>query len=104
MSTLSIFVDESGNFDPYETHAPFYLLTLVFHDQEKAITNQIRHLEEGLIESGLDTKHCFHSGPIIRREEDYQNLSIVERRRLLNRILTFAKHIKNTEKGKKEAD
>ncbi len=41
---------------------------------------------------GFDVKHCFHAGPIIRREEDYQNLSITERRRLLNRILTFAKN------------
>ena len=34
MRELSIFVDESGDFGPYETHAPFYLFTLVFHDQK----------------------------------------------------------------------
>ncbi len=41
---------------------------------------------------GFDAKHCFHAGPIIRREEDCQNLSITERRKVLNRILTFAKN------------
>ena len=92
MSRLSIFVDESGDFGPYEPHSPFYLFTLVFHDQEAAIADQIKRLENGLVESGLSAKHCFHAGPIIRREEDYQNLSIADRRKLLNRVLTFAKH------------
>lgn len=92
MSELSIFVDESGDFGTYEPHAPFYLFTLVFHDQRSSIEAQIRYLEHGLADIGFDVKHCFHAGPIIRREEDYQNLSITERRKCLNRILTFAKN------------
>ncbi len=92
MSELSIFVDESGDFGPYEAHAPFYLFTLVFHDQSKPIDAPVRHLETSLRDIGFDPKHCFHAGPIIRREEDYQNLSIADRRKCLNRILTFAKN------------
>jgi len=92
MSELSIFVDESGDFGTYEPHAPFYLFTLVFHDQRSSIEAHIRHMEQGLADIGFDVKHCFHAGPIIRREEDYQNLSITERRKCLNRILTFAKN------------
>lgn len=92
MSELSIFVDESGDFGTYEPHAPFYLFTLVFHDQRSSIAEQINHLEHGLADIGFGVKHCFHAGPIIRREEDYQNLSITERRKCLNRILTFAKN------------
>jgi len=92
MSELSIFVDESGDFGTYEPHAPFYLFTLVFHNQGNSIKNQIQHLEHGLADVGFDMKHCFHAGPIIRREEDYQYLSVTERRSCLNRILTFAKH------------
>ena len=80
MNQLSIFVDESGDFGSYEPHAPFYLFTLVFHNQCNSIENQIGHLEQGLADVGFDVKHCFHAGPIIRREEDYQNLSITERR------------------------
>ncbi len=33
MSELSVFIDESGDFGPYEHHAPYYIITLVFHDQ-----------------------------------------------------------------------
>ena len=92
MNELSIFVDESGDFGTYEPHAPFYLFTFVFHDQSDSIEDQVAHLERGLADIGFDAKHCFHAGPIIRREEDYQNLSITERRKCLNRILTFAKN------------
>ena len=48
MNELSIFVDESGDFGSYEPHAPFYLFTLVFHDQSNSIEDQIHHLERGL--------------------------------------------------------
>ena len=93
MKELSIFVDESGDFGPYEPHSPFYLFTLVFHDQKNDIQSQIQHLEQGLRDMGFSAKHCFHAGPIIRREEDYQNCSIVERRRCLNKVLSFARNV-----------
>lgn len=32
MSDLSVFIDESDDFGAYEKHAPYYLITLVFHD------------------------------------------------------------------------
>ena len=48
INELSIFVDESGDFGTYEPHAPFYLFTLVFHDQSNLIEDQIIHLEHGL--------------------------------------------------------
>lgn len=92
MNELSIFVDESGDFGTYEPHAPFYLFTLVFHNQTDSIEDQISHLEHSLSDVGFDARHCFHAGPIIRREEDYQYLSITERRKCLNRIMTFAKN------------
>ncbi|MBQ1995421.1 MAG: DUF3800 domain-containing protein [Clostridia bacterium] len=93
MKELSIFVDESGDFGAYEKHSPFYIFSLVFHDQAHTIEQQIKLLEEGLNNLKLSKEHCFHAGPIIRREEDYQFLSIKERRRCLNRIMTFAKNI-----------
>ena len=93
MKELSIFVDESGDFGAYEKHSPFYIFSLVFHNQAHTIEQQIKLLEEGLNNLNLSKEHCFHAGPIIRREEDYQFLSIKERRRCLNRIMTFAKNI-----------
>lgn len=91
MNELSIFVDESGDFGKYEKHAPFYLFTLVFHNQKNSIKQQIEHLENSLPNYNLPSNHCFHSGPIIRREEDYQYATVTERRRYLNQIFTFAK-------------
>lgn len=93
MNELSIFVDESGDFGAYESHAPFYLFTLVFHNQNHSIAEQLNHLERWLDDFGFNENHCFHAGPIIRREEDYRNLSITDRRKCLNRILSFAKNV-----------
>ena len=45
MSEPSIFIDESGDFGAYEFHAPYYLITLVFHDQAKDISAGIEHLK-----------------------------------------------------------
>ena len=84
-----------GNFQgagARKCNSPFYIFTLVFHDQSHSIDEQIKHLERGLSDIGFESRHCFHAGPIIRREEDYQNLSVAERRKCLNRILTFAKN------------
>lgn len=91
MKELSIFVDESGDFGPYENHSPFYIFCLVFHDQAHSIDKQIKSLESDLCNLNLSKDHCFHAGPIIRREEDYQFLNIQERRRCLNKITSFAK-------------
>ena len=34
---LSVFVDESGDFGPFEAHSPYYLVSLVLHDQSVAM-------------------------------------------------------------------
>ena len=31
--TLSIFIDESGDFGAYEEHSPYYIVSAVFHNQ-----------------------------------------------------------------------
>jgi len=33
VSELSIFIDESGDFGPYDYRSPYYIITMVFHDQ-----------------------------------------------------------------------
>lgn len=48
MKELSIFVDESGDFGDYEKHAPYYIVTLVLHDQDKDISNELKKLDEAL--------------------------------------------------------
>lgn len=37
MKMLSILVDESGDFGAFEPHCPYYLFSLVFHDQEESL-------------------------------------------------------------------
>ncbi len=37
MSCLSIFVDESGDFGPYDSKSPYYIVTLVIHTTSQKI-------------------------------------------------------------------
>ena len=45
MKELSVFVDESGDFGEYDFRAPFYILSLVFHDQRIDINDDLAFLE-----------------------------------------------------------
>ena len=93
MRELSIFIDESGDFGAYEEHSPFYFFTLVFHNQDKSIVSQVEILERHIRELELPEGHCFHAGPIIRREEDYKGFDVRYRRRCLNAITSFARKV-----------
>lgn len=89
MSELSIFIDESGDFGDYEKHAPFYIIALVFHDQGKDIGGQIAHLRRHVREAGFPENHAIHSAPLVRREKDYLNLDMAQRRRLFRHLFDF---------------
>lgn len=89
MKELSIFIDESGDFGPYEHHAPYYLIALVFHDQSKSIVEPLAALKRHVSDAGFPETHAVHSAPLIRREADYSNLDIVERRKLFRALFTF---------------
>lgn len=89
MSELSVFIDESGDFGPYEHHAPYYIITLVFHDQSFDISDQIKHLKRHLVEQGFAENHAIHSAPLIRRERDYASLDLTARRKLFRSLFTF---------------
>ena len=88
---LSIFCDESGDFDIKSKHSPYYLFTLVFHDQTIPINTEIRVLEEHINDENFK-KMAIHSAPLIRREYPYANLSIDERRSLFNQMFYFTMH------------
>ena len=34
---LSVFIDESGDFGTYEVHAPYYLVSMILHNQNTVI-------------------------------------------------------------------
>ena len=86
--TLSIFVDESGDFGAFESHAPYYIFSLVMHDQSHSIAQMNSHLDQQLIYAGF-SPHCFHTMPLIRGEIDYHALDLKTRRKLLNYLFTY---------------
>lgn len=88
MSELSIFIDESGDCG---RNSDFYLLTFVFHDQENTIDEQIARLSESLGQMGWTQSKALHTGPMVRKEDEYQNMSLQDRRKLFARLLGFSK-------------
>ena len=92
MKELSIFIDESGDFGDYSPHSPYYIITMVFHQQDEDIKQSISKLNRELSYLGLDNL-CIHTGPIIRREEIYTNMGIDERRKIFNKMVAFIRQI-----------
>lgn len=88
MKELSIFIDESGDFGETFNQSPFYIVTLVFHNQEYDISENVTRLKHWLNESNINDKYI-HTHPIIRKEYPYNNLNIDERRKILNKMLRF---------------
>ena len=78
---LSVFVDESGDFGEYDYHAPYYIISLVFHNQSNDIQFDLSHFNDELAYLNL-SNHCVHAGPIIRSEEEYKGMSLDERRKI----------------------
>ena len=92
MKELSIFIDESGDFGEYSPHSPYYIITMVFHDQTADIQNEIAHLNTELSYLGLNDL-CIHTGPIIRKEEVYASMDVIERRKIFNKMMAFIRNI-----------
>lgn len=92
MKELSIFIDESGDFGEYESHSPYYIITMVFHDQSIDIQPAIGKLNTELSYLDLDNL-CIHTGPIIRKEEIYTEMDIQDRRRIFNKMIAFVRQI-----------
>ena len=52
MKELSIFVDESGDLGEYDYRAPYYIISMVFHDQNYDMNKELAILEESLTHLG----------------------------------------------------
>lgn len=92
MRELSVFVDESGDFGQYDHHCPFYIVSMVFHEQANDLTERISDLERKLSEIG-HAKTCVHCGPIIRAEEEYRGEDIQTRKKIIMRMMSFVRSI-----------
>lgn len=64
MKELSIFIDESGDFGEYDYHSPYFIITMVFHNQQEDIQPAILKLNRELSYLNLDNL-CIHTRPII---------------------------------------
>jgi len=92
MKELSIFVDESGVFGPYETHSPFYIVTLVFHDQSIDISANLIRLREAMSQRGLP-EYTVHAGPLIRRDNEYREFYIEDRKKIFDSLFHFVRMV-----------
>ena len=88
---ISVFVDESGGFVPLceDPVAPYYLLCMVFHDQDIDVSGEIERLEGSFLAMGLERGHCVHAGPLIRREQEYSLMPREKRRGIFQHMLAF---------------
>lgn len=89
---LSIFIDESGDFGDYEYHSPFYIVTMIFHEQSIDINEELTHFEKQLKDIEFPN-HCIHSGPIIRGEEDYRNIDVKTRKSIFRKTAAFVRNL-----------
>ena len=81
-----------GDFGEYDDQAPYCIITMVFHGQSLPITDAVQKLDQEL--SYLDLNNlCIHTGPIVRREEIYEFMSITERRRIFNKLVAFFRQV-----------
>lgn len=89
---LSIFIDESGDLGDYQNHSPFYIISLVFHEQNISIKNEVKKLNDYLAENGLPN-HTIHTAPLIRQEQTYKNMDISIRSKLFRQLFNFIRSV-----------
>lgn len=89
MTSLSIFVDESGDFGAYNHITPYYIITMILHDQAMDISEQVQNLNFKVRSLGYDEKSAIHTAPLIRREQTYANESPNKRRALFASLFFF---------------
>ena len=89
MRNLSIFVDESGDFGAYSNHSPYYIITMLFHDQDKDINPMIKKLDEEIQSLGYEKDFVIHTAPLIGKEEMFNAVMPNERRALFTKLFYF---------------
>lgn len=90
MRELSIFIDESGDFGPFDPNVPYYIVAMVFHEQSNDIRPYMRHLDGDLVDKNIRSE-SIHTRPLLRHEPPYESFTLQQQRYLLNRLYLFAK-------------
>lgn len=89
MKELSIFVDESGDFGEYAIHSPYYIVTMILHDQDHDISSDVAKLDAEMRNLGYMHEFAIHTEPLIRKEEIYNNVPPNERRAIFSKLFFF---------------
>lgn len=96
MSTLSIFVDESGDFG--NSSAGYYVIGLVTHEQHEPLESHVENLTRRLREIDLED-HAVHSGAAIRGEAEYRHMPVKTRKAVFESARKLRKdYLKSLEK------
>ena len=82
-------VDESGEWGKL---SEYYLITLVFHDQSESISPHVERYEQHLADASLPNIP-FHAGPLLNGHDDYEALSMADRKRLFVAFFTLARNL-----------
>lgn len=86
---ISIFVDESGEIG---TESKYYLLTLLFHEQDKNINTALDLYEQTLLTKSLPDIPL-HASPLMNGNDEYANLDIQKRKQLLQTFFVMLQHL-----------
>jgi len=92
LKELSIFVDESGDFGEYNHICPYYLVTLITHEQNNSISELVENLNIRLDNLQINTQ-AIHTAPLIRREDVYKNLDITTRTKIFDIFFHFTRKV-----------
>lgn len=90
---LSVFIDESGDFGEYDKNCPYYIVSMVLHNQSIDISKEVEYLDSKINSLGFPM-HAIHIGPLIRRESLYRQYDDYDMRSgLLNTIYHFTRQL-----------
>lgn len=95
INELSIFIDESGDIGVFNpTVNPisdrYYLISLVFHDQNDSIDSQVEYLKNRLNNDDF-IADTVHAGPLIRKEPPFHEYKSEDAFKILKDMLYFVK-------------
>ena len=88
MRELSVFVDESGDLGG---ESKYYLMALIFHDQDDHLADSIALYERALAKRNLPDV-ALHFGPLLHAHDEYRTMDVGQRATILSSFGTFAQH------------
>lgn len=86
---ISLFVDESGEAG---AESKYYLLTLVFHEQDSRLDECIKLYESTLAARNLPNIPL-HTSPLMNGHDEYEGMDIQVRKQLLQSFFVMLQHL-----------